>query len=84
MDNLPPFPAPDIILKTMKGARESDTGQIASILSALVRSARMRLEMGPITSHNAPNATRPKNEARLKAARMKAAVVVDIPIEVAY
>lgn len=80
----PPLPIPFMMINNTKGASESDTGQIANMLSALVMVA-MNIEVtGPILSPNWPKPILPKAEERLNMAKSVDPVLVDRCMEEAY
>ena len=80
----PPEPKPFIAMKATSGAILDDTGQIVSMLSALMVSARTRAVIGPTESPNTPNPTRPTADARLKVAQRHEASDAEAPTELAY
>ena len=61
----PPEPKPFITMNATSGAMLDDAGQIVSMLSALMVSARTRAVIGPTESPNTPKPTRPTADAML-------------------
>lgn len=84
MEKNAPFPIPFMMMKTTSGARDVDTGQIASMLNALRTIEMKRAVTGPIASHRNPQLTRPTAEERLNVANSTEAVVAEIPNDKAY
>lgn len=78
----PPFAAPHTSTNAISGPRLVEMGQRASILVALMASARKRLLIGPILSPRYPNPMRPTAEERLKPATRPAPMLGDRPSEV--
>lgn len=79
----PPFAIPLITLKTARGPRVVDTGQIASMLTAARVRARKRALRGPILSHKMPLKILPIADAKLKPASKPAPVAELKPMALA-
>lgn len=79
----PPFAAPLIITKAIKGPNVFDTGQSTSMLSALRIRERRRVFTGPIESDSNPQHNRPTADEKLKPATRPAPADADSPSEAA-
>jgi hypothetical protein len=77
----PPFAAPLMMTKRIKGPKELETGHIASMLSALSISEMRRVFTGPIKSDRKPQHSRPTAEEKLNPATRPAPAEGERPKE---
>jgi hypothetical protein len=80
----PPFAAPLITTKAIRGPRDVDTGQIINMLNALSTNARRRVLTGPMKSERKPQSRRPTADEKLKPATRPAPLEAESPTEALY
>lgn len=78
----PPFAIPFITTNAISGPNVLDTGQMTSILMALMSNAMKRVLTGPMKSDKNPHARRPTAEEKLNPATRPAPVEGERPSEV--
>lgn len=77
----PPLAIPFTITKTINGPKDVDTGQIASMLTALSSRDMNKVFSGPTKSLQSPHSSLPSAEEKLNAATTPAPVLDDMPSE---
>ena len=80
----PPFAAPLMMTKAIRGATVLDTGHNTSMLNALKRRDRKSVLSGPTRSPRNPNPSLPRAEEKLKPATKPAPVLVERPSDALY
>lgn len=78
-----PFAQPLMIANVQSGPSDALTGQIASMLKALMKAARTKALMAPMRSHIQPPKRRPMAVAAPNPATSPAPVEAERPIELA-